>query len=220
MTIDYHSHCLPGIDDGAVNAEMGVKMLEKLKSQGVGTVCLTPHYNVSMTVEEFLERRERSFKHLMDEAEGKDLPKLVLGAEVHISQGLCDVSDLDKLCYEGTDRMLLELPYSSYSPWMNCEIDSVIARYKISPVMAHVERYAEWYKWPDDFFDKFEYSDAVYQFNVESLSPFFFRMKIKRLLSEGLTAVFGSDTHNMTTRAPRFDLYEKYIDKSLVYHVF
>ena len=33
--IDFHSHILPSVDDGASDKEMSVKMLESLSSQGV-----------------------------------------------------------------------------------------------------------------------------------------------------------------------------------------
>ena len=37
--IDFHSHILPGIDDGSKSADMSLQMLAMLREQGVDTVC-------------------------------------------------------------------------------------------------------------------------------------------------------------------------------------
>ena len=42
--IDFHSHILPGIDDGSRDVDMSLKMVDALKSQGVDTVCATSHF--------------------------------------------------------------------------------------------------------------------------------------------------------------------------------
>ncbi|MBQ3824148.1 MAG: hypothetical protein II808_02945 [Clostridia bacterium] len=220
MTIDYHSHCLPGIDDGAKTPDEGVELLKTLKSQGVDTVCLTPHFYASMKVDDFLRRRDAALEKLLAAAGGEELPKLVLGAEIHISYGLSEVKNLDKLTYEGTERMLLELPYEKFSHVFCDEIESLIAKYEIKPVMAHVERYTSWYDWPYGFLEKIDYYGTVYQFNVTSLAPFLLRRKIKSLLDEGLPAVFGSDTHSVKSRPPRFDLFVKHLGKYEIKNIF
>ena len=42
--IDFHSHILPGIDDGSKDPEMSLKMVAALQEQGVDTVCATSHF--------------------------------------------------------------------------------------------------------------------------------------------------------------------------------
>ena len=41
--IDFHTHVLPDMDDGARDASESVKILEALAAQGVGIVYATPH---------------------------------------------------------------------------------------------------------------------------------------------------------------------------------
>ena len=42
--IDFHSHVLPGIDDGSSCEEESLDMLRIAKSQGVITMLATPHF--------------------------------------------------------------------------------------------------------------------------------------------------------------------------------
>ena len=41
---DLHTHILCGMDDGARDAEMSLRMLKAEQAQGVDTVVLTPHF--------------------------------------------------------------------------------------------------------------------------------------------------------------------------------
>ena len=58
---DFHTHILPGMDDGAADVSTAVAMIRKLQEQGVERIVLTPHYYAeNESVEEFLERREEA----------------------------------------------------------------------------------------------------------------------------------------------------------------
>ena len=97
--VDFHSHILPGMDDGAENTDMAVAMLKKLHSDGVDTVVLTPHfYRKDETISRFLERRAASYKRLCDAVSGMDdCPELLLGAEVYFYPSLSSDPDFSKL---------------------------------------------------------------------------------------------------------------------------
>ena len=54
--IDFHSHILPGIDDGSKNTQMSLAMIEEEKKQGVHTIVATPHFYADEdSVERFLK---------------------------------------------------------------------------------------------------------------------------------------------------------------------
>ena len=42
--LDFHTHILPGIDDGSKDIETSCKMLDMLKEQNVDIVVATPHF--------------------------------------------------------------------------------------------------------------------------------------------------------------------------------
>ncbi len=63
--IDFHTHILPGIDDGSRDTEMSLAMLEAEMSQGVNTVVLTPHfYAHRRSIGHFLEKRQHALEKL------------------------------------------------------------------------------------------------------------------------------------------------------------
>ena len=56
--VDFHTHILPGIDDGSQDVDMTKDMLLEEQKQGVGLIAATPHfYAHRMSMEGFLERR-------------------------------------------------------------------------------------------------------------------------------------------------------------------
>ena len=53
--IDFHSHILPGIDDGSKSSDMSLRMISALADQGVDTIAATSHYYATdRTPERFL----------------------------------------------------------------------------------------------------------------------------------------------------------------------
>ena len=59
--IDFHTHILPGIDDGSRDADTSCRMLEMAVEQGVDMIVATPHFYASRDrVEHFLEKRARA----------------------------------------------------------------------------------------------------------------------------------------------------------------
>ena len=87
--IDFHTHILPGMDDGCKSVAERLWMLRQEQQQGVGTVVLTPHYYPwENSPEEFLARRSRAWENLRQQLP-EDAPQLFLGAEVHYFEGSC-----------------------------------------------------------------------------------------------------------------------------------
>ena len=43
--IDFHSHILPGIDDGSKNTDMSLAMLREMTAQGVDVCVAPPHFS-------------------------------------------------------------------------------------------------------------------------------------------------------------------------------
>ena len=42
--IDFHTHILPGVDDGSKNLDESLQLLQMEQQQGIDIVVLTPHY--------------------------------------------------------------------------------------------------------------------------------------------------------------------------------
>lgn len=113
MPIDFHTHILPGIDDGSRNVEMSLRMLAAQREQQVDEIVATPHFYAQKdSVEEFLLRRQRSYEKLKTAMEENGFDqKLYLAAEVYYFQGIGSAGMIPKLCVEGTQTLLLEMPF-------------------------------------------------------------------------------------------------------------
>jgi len=212
--IDFHSHILPSVDDGASDKEMSVKMLESLSSQGVDKVISTSHYyKFSEEVQSFLTHRDESLFRLETYIKEHDLflPEIIPAAEVRMFPELWKEPLLDKLCIDGTKNILIEMPYDKWTEWMYSEIYALIAR-GYTPIMAHLERYID--RIPQkEIFTKLLHMDVVVQINAESFEERSRRRFIKKLIKFGFPLVLGTDCHNMTTRRPHIDVAMKYIVK-------
>ena len=56
--IDFHTHILPGLDDGAKTLDESIQLLKMEEEQGVDTIVLTPHYyHEREDLKSFLQRR-------------------------------------------------------------------------------------------------------------------------------------------------------------------
>ena len=100
---DFHTHILPGIDDGSQNVETSVQMLALAKEQGIDTVVATPHFNIEYeSIEHFEHKRARAAEALKNAVKGTELEKmkLLLGAEVALTPGLSGKESIDRLCAE------------------------------------------------------------------------------------------------------------------------
>lgn len=142
--IDLHTHILPGMDDGAPDVQISLELLQQQLAQGVDTVALTPHfYRTKEHISEFLQRRTNAMAELTSATKGRPCPHLVLGAEVAWMPGMADWPELEELCYTGTKNLLVELPFIPWQDELFRQLYSLEGRRGITPVLAHVERYAD-----------------------------------------------------------------------------
>ena len=85
MIGDFHSHILPGVDDGSTSLEESLAMLTLEAEQGVRHVVATPHFYAHHdTPEAFLSRRAAAEAMLREALKDHpELPGFTVGAEVY-----------------------------------------------------------------------------------------------------------------------------------------
>lgn len=201
--IDFHTHILPKIDDGAKSLNESVEMLRTAKRCGAELVVLTPHYTSDISIAEFCELRQKKYLELKAEVlKNKDeFPKLLLGAEVLVNNALSENDDIKSLCISETNLLMVELPYDKWQKWHYNEVYNLVAKHSITPVIAHVERYLT--KVED--LKKLEPLISVgakFQINADSFLSFFGKRIIRELAAMGLISAIGSDCHGATFRSP------------------
>ena len=211
--IDFHSHILPGIDDGSKSVKMSLQMLSAMRDQGIDTVIATSHfYATQRSPRRFLERREQAWDLLAPELPDS-VPDIILGAEVLYFPGISHMEDLPALCLEGTNLLLLEMPFETWSAYMVKEVNELARTGRFSVLLAHIERYFDGQN--ISVWEGFLNNGVLMQANADFFLPFRTRRKALRLLNEGWIHALGSDCHNVTSRQPRMAEAAERIQKKL-----
>ena len=201
--IDIHTHVLPGIDDGSSDLKETGLLLTEEKKQGVTTVVATPHFYAQRTsVAAFLEKREAAWERTCEWADSQDgMPKILKAAEVYYFPGMGKASALPDLTIEGTNVLLLEMPFAQWTRSVYQEVKEIIEKQKLTVLLAHLERFYEYQK--DKSILEAVLDLPVYvQINAGSLLEWGKRRLDKKILDTGLPVVLGSDCHNMRHRKP------------------
>lgn len=210
---DFHTHILPDMDDGSKDPETSLKLLEMLAKQGVTQVCLTPHFLPAQeSISEFLVRREQAFSLL--KASGPISQQLLLGAETAYAPGISSMPGLEKVCIQGTNVLLLEMPFCS---WTQLEIEEVMALKldrKLQVVLAHPERFL-FSVGNEKLLQKLIDLSLPLQMNAEIFCHFSARKLGFQLLEATPYPLLGTDCHNLTNRKPLMEKARSVIARKL-----
>ncbi len=210
---DWHTHVLPYIDDGAKDAEESLCMINALAAQGVDTVCATPHFSANAnSVGEFLDRRARSARQLRERL-GESGPRILLGAEVKYYPGISRMEGLEALCIENSNMLLLEMPFCRWTEYTLRELAELSGRHGITVMLAHIERYMKMQS--RDAWHRIYDSGILMQVNASFFTGLLTRRRALSMLRERAVHFIGSDTHNMTGRAPNIGAAYAIIEKKL-----
>jgi len=220
--IDFHSHILPGIDDGSRSVEESLEMLDRLSKQGISKVIATPHfYADNESVAEFLARRKVAYDALSNELK-PDMPEILLGAEVKYYQGISHLENLKDLRIENSDLLLLEMPDCRWTEYTAKELAELSNYGSTTVVLAHIERYFEFQD--IQVFDKLLQYGILMQVNASFFLELLTRRKALKMLKNHTVQLIGSDCHGVNRRPPRIgeaidrirkkfgDGFVKYID--------
>ena len=202
--IDFHSHFLPRMDDGSASTEQSMRMLRTAYRQGVDQIVATSHfYGHRESPEDFLRRRARSAARL-PLAEAEDVPRIFLGAEVYYFESMSHSEDLRRLTIEGSEYILIEMPFVRWSDHILAEVLNVRERLHLTPYIAHLERYATLQRGTDNI-EQLMREGFIIQCNAEFFLDkglFGTGRKALKLFEQGKIHLLGSDMHNMSDRPP------------------
>ena len=215
--VDVHTHILPKFDDGSKSSGESLEMLRKLRDMGACGVILTPHFYARKDEPaDFLVSREQTAEHLVkrigESAEGENLPRLYLGAEVEYFNAMSICSELEQMCIGKTKYLLCEMPFYRWTAAMIDELRIIKKKRGITPIIAHIERYFSFFK--PSMLDEMIAEGFVIQSNAEAFIGFG-RGRVLKLLSEGKIHLLGSDCHNLEKRAPNVAAALDVIEKKL-----
>ena len=197
---DFHTHVLPRLDDGASSVEVASKMLLSAYQQGVTNIVASSHYYCrNRSPEQFLEDRNNSYELLKEHI--PDGVQLRLGAEVYVSERLSiNPQSLKQLCIEGTNYLLIELPFvKKWEGSLYEKISELIEDTGCVPVLAHVDRYAAFINQPKRLLD-FIHMGCLIQVNASAFIEKHVQSFAFALLKKGYVHCIGSDMHDCLHR--------------------
>lgn len=207
LTLDYHSHILPGCDHGSDGLETSLKQLQMAKAIGIRTICATSHfYPHKESIESFLERRNRCAAELFPHLK-QDGPKVFLGAEVLICEGMERMEGLERLCRQGTNELLLEMPFYKWTDQLWETLFHLLELENIQIVMAHVDRY------PAEDIQVLIDEGVPLQLNAECLTKPLRRKRYLDWIKRGYIHYLGSDIHMEGSGYQEYEKARKLIQK-------
>lgn len=225
MRVDFHSHVVPGVDDGSKNTDMSLQMLRSMRQQGTDLVVATPHFYMGRTApEEYLEKISDACYLLREaiEKSGEEVPQMVLGYEVYYFKGISQANFINLFTIGNSSYILLELPTR---PLTNADVEDIYrirANQGLTPILAHVERYLAFEHF-DFLQDMIRQGELLAQVNADSLLRWSTRKKALEFLKSGSAQFVGSDAHNIEQRAPHLGeaiaMIEKKAGKELVQRI-
>jgi protein-tyrosine phosphatase len=195
LKIDFHSHILPGIDDGSRSVEESLKILDVMAEDGVDIVVATPHFYCSKTsIHRFLDKRNAAFEKLKA-AVKPEHPKILLGAEVLYNHALVGKDALTRLAIQGTEYLLLEMPYKKLTPEIIEDVDKIACDFDVKVLIAHAERYLNFTSMKSlcSLMDL----NVLGQINCTSLTKMSSRRDCFKLIKSGYVQVLGTDFHRI-----------------------
>ena len=215
--IDMHCHILPGVDDGSVNIDQTIKMMQIAYNDGTRGMIATPHYHIGrMAVDrKECESRLEAVKKRAKET-GIEM-ELYLGTEVYyFSEAFDKITDGEILPLAGSSYVLIEFePRVEYARILRAAANAAAEGYV--PIFAHVERYMCHLEKPALCKELIEHG-ALLQVNAASVVGKHGKdvQKFdKKILKKKWVSFVASDAHGDKHRRPRLMEAYEYVKKKV-----
>jgi len=212
---DIHSHVLPGIDDGAQDIEISMKMLQIASDNGIEQIVLTPHYKP-------MHRNADKKKVCMltdllrEKVKKKGLEiELYNGNELYYhGEALMELENGKVFSLADSSYVLVEFgPMDEFDYIRNGLYQLLSGGYR--PIVAHVERYRKLLSNMEAVEDIIEMGCYI-QVNAGSImgkTGYQTKNFTRRLLKNKLVHFVATDAHNADSRGPVLKDCAKYISR-------
>ena len=206
--IDFHSHILPGIDDGASSTEEALEMARLAAVTGVTQIAATPHFDGTVEALPRLAVIRETYRLLRSALIRADIPlALRSGAEILCLPDTVELARTHQLpTYEGTNYVLTEFYFDEAFAFMDQTLTGLLScGYR--PVVAHPERYNVIQRNPG-LLRRWAKIGCTLQLNKGSILG---RLgsnseeTAHEILSMGLAQLIASDAHGCENRTPHMD---------------
>ncbi len=208
--IDFHTHILPGIDDGSRDLPMSAQLLTEEIAAGVDLVVATPHFYASrISFAKFLRQRSEALSQVESWIAEQAAPvRIMTGAEVYYFPGIGSADSVRELCISDTGTLLLEMPFAPWTKEVLKDVRQLLEHQHLTVVLAHVERYIGFQK-DKGIWNEIFSMPVIPQLNAGSFQKepgLFRRNKTLHFCLDFIDRhpdfILGSDCHNMSSRRP------------------
>ena len=199
MKLDFHSHILPGLDDGAISIEDSLMLAKAMKDWGFERVTCTPHItnlhpNTPDTIRPAFEQLQEALA-----VTGIDLD-IRMSAEYRlVPQTWPEVLEKNWIMPIEDKYLLMELPISNPEQMGDIkpleEFKRIISM-GLTPILPHPERY--FYLSHRELMSYVEAGVKI-QCNYGSLAGLYgdtVEQNVRNIIDEGIVSFYGTDLHN------------------------
>lgn len=136
--IDFHSHILPGLDDGIATFDEALVTVREAKKAGFDKIIATTHYYTGDNFIANEEERKTILEKLNENISGIEI---ILGNEIYINGHIDElIQNKDASTINNSKYILFEIPLQGeYQNLKNVIFDLISKGYKL--ILAHPERY-------------------------------------------------------------------------------
>ena len=199
MKLDFHSHILPGLDDGARDLDDSLMLASAMKGWGFERVYCTPHINA--LYRNTPESIRPAFEQLQEALSTHNIDlDIRMSAEYRlVPETWPDVLEKGWLMPIEDKYILMELPISRRSEMKNISpMDEFrkIVSIGLTPILPHPERYG--YLSHDELLEFVDIGVKI-QCNYGSLAGLYGHDAEEiagNLVKEGIVSFIGTDMHN------------------------
>jgi len=198
LSVDMHSHLLPGIDDGLQTVEDTITYMQALQALGYKKFICTPHIlngvhnNSPETILPKLAIVQNALKERQVNVE------IAAAAEYMIDDVFEQhLKDAKPLLTFGDNYILVEMSYMAEATNLYSVLYDLAIK-GMQPILAHPERYAYFHKSFDRYYD-IKNRNVFFQVNLLSLSGYYgkqVKQVAERLIKEKMVEFIGTDMHH------------------------
>ena len=195
--IDFHSHIIPAIDDGARELKEALEMLEEASSAGFDGVISTSHY-----MENYYEVSQADRKAWLNGLQyGLEEKKiglsLHLGSEIYFTDKIISlIKEAKASTINGSRYVLFEFPMNAKPINIEDFVYSILSANYV-PVLAHPERYTFTQEEPEIIYQlanqgvlmQSNYGSIIGQYGKKA------QVIVEKMLENNLVHFLGSDVH-------------------------
>ncbi|MEI6852907.1 MAG: CpsB/CapC family capsule biosynthesis tyrosine phosphatase [Bacteroidota bacterium] len=210
--VDFHSHLIPGIDDGSKSIEESIDIITFFQSMGVKKMITTPH----VSMEYFPNKRDdilERFSRLQEDIAKAGLSvQLEVATEYMIDDGFRALMHQGNLLTFGDNYLLIELgSFAEHPDFSSLIFDLQTSGYNV--ILAHPERYSFWHS-HKDMYTTLKEREVLFQINALSLTNVYSTAVNKTaqwLIENNMIDFIGSDVHHASQK----EIYKKAIGSKL-----